>query len=162
MDQLFSSQPVPGLKGDNYRGHVYVAKSVGKIRLLCILNSHFSHCRRFLGVSQHPQVAGHYGSNSAEVPNTRLVKVRHVKWGGACYPRMLGNLVIQAGEVTHNRKVAMGDSLGQGVSSLFGCGFHSTCEFSEAAKIAASNLPPMQRSEEIQLHRCIVNVFRNF
>ncbi len=47
---------------------------------------------------------------------------------------------------------AMRVSAGRGVRYLPGYGFDPIREFSEAAKIPASNLPPVQRMEDVQLH----------
>ena len=69
--------------------------------------------------------------------------------GGECDLRMPANLAIVAGEKTRNGKEAMCDGVGQGVRNLLGYGFDPIREFSEAAKIAASNLPFIKRVEEI-------------
>jgi hypothetical protein len=62
---------------------------------------------------------------------------------------MPANLVIVAGKKTRNSKKAMCNSVGQGVPNLLGYGCEPICEFSETAKIAASNLPLIKRLEEI-------------
>jgi hypothetical protein len=43
----------------------------------------------------------------------------------------------------------MCNSVGQGVRNLLGYGCEPICEFSETAKIAASNLPLIKRLEEL-------------
>src|SRR5580704_15593607 len=149
MDQIFGSLPVPGLMGDNYTGHEYVAKSDGMIQILCFVECFFSRCRGLLGVSHHPQVTRQSGSNPVQMPKTREVEFREVNRRGECYVYMPPNLAIVTGEKTRNGKEAVCDGVGQGVRNLLGYRFHPICQFSEAVKFAASNLPLIKCVEEI-------------
>jgi hypothetical protein len=74
---------------------------------------------------------------------------------------MSANLAIVAGKKTRNHQEAMCDSVGQGVRDLLGYGSDPIREFSEATKIPASNLPPIKRMEDMQLHRRSVKALRN-
>jgi hypothetical protein len=58
------------------------------------------------------------------------------------------NFAILAGVKTCKGMETMRDGLGQGVRNLLGYGIDPIREFSEAAEIAASNLPFIQRVEE--------------
>jgi hypothetical protein len=66
-----------------------------------------------------------------------------------------------ASKKTRNGKEAICDSVGQGVRNLLGYGCDTICEFPEATKIPASNLPFIQRVEEKQLHRSSPEALRN-
>src|ERR1700733_12841898 len=145
MDQLFSSLPVPGLMGDNYTGHEQVAKSDGMIQILCFVECFFSRCRGLLGVSHHPQVTRQSGSYPVQMPKTRQVEFREVNRSGECNVYMPANFAIVTGEKKRKGNEAMCDRVGQGVRNLFGYRFHPICEYPEAAKIAASNLPLIDR-----------------